>query len=118
MPDDRDRLALTEIVEAADLVRTYITGMDEALFLADRKTCDAVSMQVFVLAEAAGRLSDAGRAHLGAFDWRQIRGLRNRIAHGYGTVDFRIIWMIASVDLPDLGAKARDALDGAGNPGP
>ena len=28
-----------------------------------------------------------------------IRGLRNRIAHEYGQVDYRIVWKVAREDL-------------------
>jgi uncharacterized protein with HEPN domain len=112
MPEPADRLALIEMVESSQLVATYIDGFSRDAFLTDRRTCDAVTMQVFVLAEAANRLSPDGKALLGDIDWRQIRGLRNRIAHGYGSIDFGIVWEIASRYVPDIGSRARSALPG------
>lgn len=109
MPDEHDRLSLVEMVEAVERTAGYIAGFELESFIGDRRTCDAVTMQVFVLGEAAGRLSEAGKALLGNLDWRQIQGLRNRIAHGYGTVDFSIIWAIAVLDAPELGKRARAA---------
>lgn len=112
MPDSADRLALIEMVECSQRVADYRRGFSRDTFLADRRTCDAVTMQVFVLAEAANRLSADGKALLGDIDWRQIRGLRNRIAHGYGSVDFGIVWEIARSYVPDIGSRARAALPG------
>ncbi len=112
MPEPSDRLALIEMVECSHLVAGYIHGYSRDAFLADRRTCDAVTMQVFVLAEAANRLSQDGKTLLGDIDWRQIRGLRNRIAHGYGSVDFGIVWEIARSYVPDIGSRARAALPG------
>lgn len=105
MLDAADELALVEISESAGLIAGYVAGFDLAKFLADRRTCDAVTMQVFVIAEATGRLSDTTRNRIGDFDWRQMRGLRNRIAHGYGSVDFSIIWAIATTDIPQLARR-------------
>ena len=37
--------------------------------------------------------------------WREMRGLRNRIAHGYFDVDLGIVWDTVRKDLPDLLTK-------------
>ena len=41
--------------------------------------------------------------HPGA-PWRQIRGMRNIVAHSYGTVDPEITWEILTEDIPKLKA--------------
>jgi uncharacterized protein with HEPN domain len=112
MPDlgKRDRIALIEIVEAADLVADFTSGFDLDQFLADARTCNAVAMQVLVLTEASVHLSDAAKESLGELPWGQIRGLRNRIAHGYLTIDFAQLWEIATGDVPDLARAARRVL--------
>ncbi|MGE3302340.1 MAG: DUF86 domain-containing protein [Hyphomonadaceae bacterium] len=110
MPDPRDRLALIEIGESAALIRAFLAGFDENAFLADRRTCDAVVMHVFVISEAASRLSEDARDALGPLPWDQMRGVRNRIAYGYAGVDFTRVWRIATADVPELDAAARRAL--------
>ena len=34
--------------------------------------------------------------------WRQIIGLRNRLIHGYDSINFDILWQMLTVDLPSL----------------
>jgi uncharacterized protein with HEPN domain len=34
--------------------------------------------------------------------WLQMIGLRNRLIHGYDNVDFDILWVIVTQDLPKL----------------
>jgi uncharacterized protein with HEPN domain len=34
--------------------------------------------------------------------WPQIVGLRNRLIHGYDSVDLDILWQIITADLPPL----------------
>jgi uncharacterized protein with HEPN domain len=35
-------------------------------------------------------------------DWRAAIDLRNRIAHGYSSISFSIVWSIVVVELPGL----------------
>lgn len=108
MPEaDNDRVALIEIVDSARAIDGYLSGFDEAAFLADRRTCDAVTMHVLVIGEAVGRLSVAAKAALGSYPWELIRGVRNRIAHGYASINFLRVWTIASVDIPELETAVR-----------
>jgi len=41
---------------------------------------------------------------------RAFVGLRNRIAHGYDTVDHEIVWDTINVDIPDLARSIDDLL--------
>ena len=37
-----------------------------------------------------------------AIDWRNFKQLRNICAHRYGILDFRLIWEIATAEIPDV----------------
>lgn len=41
-----------------------------------------------------------------------MRGMRNRIAHGYFDIDFRIVWDTVRADIPDLLQRIVDLRDG------
>jgi len=43
--------------------------------------------------------------------WSEIVGLRNRLIHGYDSVDFDILWQIVSDDLPPVIAALEKALE-------
>lgn len=55
-----------------------------------------------IVGEAATRVSPADRTRYTAIPWSQIIALRNRLIHGYDTVDFDIMWEILTNDLPPL----------------
>jgi len=39
---------------------------------------------------------------IAVFRFKSIRGMRNRIAHDYGAVDFAIVWDVAKQEIPAL----------------
>ncbi len=55
-----------------------------------------------IVGEAATRMTPAERAQYGEIPWEAMVGLRNRLIHGYDSVDFDILWQIVTKDLPPL----------------
>jgi len=55
-----------------------------------------------VIGEAAGRTSREEQTEHPEIPWAQIIGLRNRLIHGYDSVDMDILWQIVQYDLPPL----------------
>ena len=62
------------------------------------------------IGELARTLSDAFKEAHRDIPWKQIRGLRNMVAHNYGHVDFEIIWSIVQEDIPELYEKVEAIL--------
>ncbi|WP_255357766.1 MULTISPECIES: DUF86 domain-containing protein [unclassified Caulobacter] len=85
-------------------MEAYVAGVDQAGFLADRMRRDAVAMNLLVIGESAARLSTSVRDLEQEIDWRAAIDLRNRIAHGYASVSFTIVWSVVVVELPGLRA--------------
>ena len=55
-----------------------------------------------IVGEAASRTPLDERTQDANIPWSQIVGLRNRLIHGYDSVDFDILWQIVNHDLPSL----------------
>ena len=55
-----------------------------------------------IVGEAAGRMPKELCANHPEIPWPQIISLRNRLIHGYDSVDFNILWQIIANDLPPL----------------
>ncbi len=68
----------------------------------DPVTIDAISMRILAGIEGLAAMSEATRADLVGDMWPDIRGMRNRIAHGYATVEPKFILKTAHEDLPEL----------------
>jgi uncharacterized protein with HEPN domain len=55
-----------------------------------------------VVGEAANRVSAQTQARYPDVPWRATIGMRNRIIHGYDSVDLDIVWRILVEDLRPL----------------
>lgn len=63
-----------------------------------------------IVGEAASRIPLPERSRYPDIPWQEILGLRNRLIHGYDSVDFDILWNIVFQDLPPLIAALEKAL--------
>jgi uncharacterized protein with HEPN domain len=106
---------LRHMREALGLAQAHVASMDEGAFMADPKTQQAVVFNLIVLGEAATKLAaqdpDWVSAHP-TIPWAALRGMRNRLAHGYFDINWRLVWDTVQRDFPVL----QRALDAAVDP--
>ena len=67
-----------------------------------------------MLGEAAGQVSDDVKTRFPEVTWQQPVRLRNRIVHGYWSVDLEILHTAAREQLPAFTADLRNVLDALG----
>lgn len=72
----------------------------------------ALRQIIQIIGEAANRVSKEGQARYPEIAWRSPIAARNRIAHGYDTVDYDIVWQIVTEEFPVLIAALERALPG------
>ena len=68
----------------------------------DRKLNLALVRLLEIVGEAASRTPADERSQYPQIPWGEIVGLRNRLIHGYDSVDFDILWQVIHHDLPPL----------------
>ena len=68
---------------------------------------DALLWNLTFVGEAVGQLPDALRAEHPDVPWSQPVRLRNRIVHGYWSVDLDVIHSVAVSDLPGCVEQVR-----------
>ncbi len=101
---EADQIRLHDLLKRIDLILGWVEDLNEAAFMSDMRTRDAVALNIQLIGETARRLNDDVKARAPAVPWPAIIALRNRIAHGYETVDHLFVWRIVKDDLPALRA--------------
>lgn len=84
---------------------SFIEGLSKDDFLVDKRTQQAVIMNLVIIGEAATKVMDGYPEFVQSHPdvpWRNMRGMRNRIAHGYFDIDLEIVWETVASALPDL----------------
>lgn len=102
---------LLDILDCISAIETYLDGYDFERFESDRRTIDAVVRNVEVIGEAANNLTRDFRSSNTQIEWRKIIATRNRIIHGYASVDLAIIWTITQNDLDQLQIEIEKLLE-------
>ncbi len=99
---------LDHVVQAASDACRFVEGMSKDEFLADKRTQQAVVMSLVIIGEAAtglmDRFAEFGEHHP-EVPWRNMRGMRNRIAHGYFDINLDVVWETVQTALPGLVAQ-------------
>ena len=96
---------LDHMLEAAQQACSYIEGLCIKDFLADKRTQQAVILNLVIIGEAATKLlKDYGQflERHPEVPWRSMKGMRNRIAHGYFDIDLDVVWATVRTALPQL----------------
>ena len=77
-------------------------GQDHSKYKTSVAYESAISFCLLQIGELAGRLSDEYRDIHREIPWQQIRALRNRIVHGYGSTNLSTIWRTSVDDINAL----------------
>jgi uncharacterized protein with HEPN domain len=83
----------------------YLEGMSREDFLDDKRTQQAVILNIIILGEADTKLLKDYEPFLDRYPdvpWRSMKGMRNRIVHGYFDINLDVVWETAQTALPDL----------------
>jgi uncharacterized protein with HEPN domain len=67
---------------------------------------------LYVIGEAASRISPRLKKRFPEVPWQAISGFRNYIAHEYFSLDLDIVWQTVIADVPRLESQIREILHG------
>ena len=102
---EKDTATLKHIARHCKEIRSFVErfGNDFNAFTQDRAYFNAVSMCILQIGELSGNLSEEFKKETSKeIPWSTIKGMRNIVAHGYETLDEKIVWETATIDIPLL----------------
>jgi uncharacterized protein with HEPN domain len=101
--NERDLVLLKDMLDAANKVESYIKGKTRIDLEKDEELIGfAVIRALAIIGEAGNRISEETHLAHPEIEWQPIVAMRNRIIHGYDTINYDIVWETAKVSVPKL----------------
>ena len=98
-----DRALLLDMLEFARRVERRVAGHTRAdMELDDEALGGLIVRELAVIGEAANHLSAEFQASFPEIPAAVLVGMRNRLVHGYRSVNWDIVWASATVHIPVL----------------
>src|SRR5438067_137493 len=103
-----DIILLEDIIESIENIKDYTEAMTLQMFLADRKTKDAVARNFEIMGEAVARMnSEFKNTHI-QINWLILKDFRNILIHSYEIIDYSVVWSIIKNKLPGVLEETKD----------
>jgi uncharacterized protein with HEPN domain len=110
-----DEALLRDMLDHARRAVAAVAGKERSDLETDFVLAAALERFIEVIGEAATKISAETKTSAPQIPWREIVGMRNRLVHGYASVDHDIVWDVVSGDLADV-IEALEALLDYGSP--
>jgi uncharacterized protein with HEPN domain len=107
----REVLLLEEICSAGERCLEIARAHSPRTLFEQVDARDALLWNLTIVGEACGQLSEEFRMVHEDLPWSQPIRLRNRIVHGYWSVDLDLLHTVALQDLPPFVERVRSVLE-------
>ena len=97
-----DAYYVNRILEDLRFVQRHMDGTGPDVFSHNEILQDSMMFRLIQISENARKLSEDYRENHRTIPWTAIFGLRNRLVHDYGSVDYTVIYETLTGDIPQL----------------
>ncbi len=104
------RLYLRDILAAMRSIDQFVAGLDYDGFADDEKSSSAVVWKLQIIGEASKNIPQHLRRRHPDIPWKEMAGMRDRIAHSYFGIDLEIVWKVVKKRLPEIQTRVETML--------
>ncbi|MEW6675833.1 MAG: DUF86 domain-containing protein [Nitrospirota bacterium] len=96
------KLFIQDILKAIEDIDAFVKGLDFEMFITDEKTKSAVVWQIHIIGEATKNIPKTVREKYKDIPWKYMARIRDKIAHFYFGIDYKIVWDVVKKELPKV----------------
>jgi uncharacterized protein with HEPN domain len=96
------RLYLNDILEATERIETYVKNLTFEEFSENTLIIDAVVRNFEIISEATKQIPPEIKKQYPLVKWKEMAGMRDKLAHEYFGINLEILWKTAKNRLPAL----------------
>jgi len=101
-------LFIQGILTTIEKIKTFVGTMAFKEFLDNEKTKSAVVRELEIIGDATKHIPSHIRRKYPNIPWSSMAKMRDRLVHGYWTVDYEIVWKVITEELPELKPKMEE----------
>jgi uncharacterized protein with HEPN domain len=101
---------LRDILDAISKIQEFISGVTLDDFVKNDEKTYAVVLALEMIGEAAKQIPASERKRYSQIPWREIAGMRDKIAHQYFGVNRYLVYQTVENDLPPLESTVKQML--------
>ena len=106
----KDKGILLQIIKRCNRVVEIVSNISVTDFSLNDDIKEVVCFNLFQIGELANGLSIEFIKEYNKIPWKQIIGMRNRIVHGYDTINLEIVWSTSIESIPELKSYCKEIL--------
>ena len=95
-------LLLQDIQDACTRIGQYVDGVSYEDFTGNTMMKEAVERNIEIIGEACNKIPTDFLDKHTEVEWHKAIGMRNRLIHGYFSVDIPLLWNTATAVIPEF----------------
>ena len=102
MVTKREKVYLDYIIKHCINIQEDVEGMTQQEFFSDRKTQNSVCFDILQIGELVKSLPKVITDKYKQIPWKQIKGMRDWVVHGYQSIKMPKVWNTITKDIKPL----------------
>ena len=98
----KEKGILLGIIKHCNKINEKMNGLTREQFNNDEDVIEIICFNILQIGELAKNLTPEFLKKYNKVPWSQIKGMRDKVAHGYGTIDMDRVWFTALEDVNPL----------------